>query len=353
MECILCEVIKLPSEFPPENVTEKCRHPPIACLRCTVSSIENLSQCPHPECQHTVQLSDEKPQLFQALLRELFKEYETNDEDADEEAFDTQEHPVLAKGILTVALLTGESFAVPFDPEMEVLELKRRIHEQLNHPVDKQKLIYKEVELKDYEGDKRCKLSDFRCKPNSTLSLVIMLFAVPDKFNHVIFDLYWRFPSTGLDFLDASCLMYNGSVYTDCADFSNNNPNAAVCHSGDMIDDKSKTGHHTISIKLKELPASMTHLFFTLSAWDSPDISRYPNPSLKFYEAENPTKDLCQTTFTHARNSEAVIMCSLSRKGNGQWKIFSFGKLSAGNAANYKPLLESIDELFTQAFYAL
>ncbi|XP_053378325.1 uncharacterized protein LOC128548049 isoform X2 [Mercenaria mercenaria] len=42
MECILCEVIKLPSEFPPENVTEKCRHPPIACLRSSHASSHTL-----------------------------------------------------------------------------------------------------------------------------------------------------------------------------------------------------------------------------------------------------------------------------------------------------------------------
>ncbi|XP_053390664.1 uncharacterized protein LOC128553508, partial [Mercenaria mercenaria] len=202
----------------------------------------------------------------------------------------------------------------------------------------------------DQVGDKNSRLADFSCKPNSTVSLVVLLFAVPENFNHVVFDLYWGFPSTGPDYLDASCLMYNGSNYSTRADYCHRDPIDAVCHSGDIMDRKLKRGHHTISIKLKELPDSMTHLFFTLSAWRSPDISRYPNPSLKFYEAVNPTKDLCETTFTHARNSQAVIMCSLSRKGNGQWKIFSFGTLSAGNAMGYTPLLKTIQELLTQGF---
>ena len=109
------------------------------------------------------------------------------------------------------------------------------------------------------------------------------------------------------------------------------------------MDHVNRKGHHTIEVRLKELPSSVTHLFFTLSAWNSPTIAHYPSPSLKF-SASNKSKDLCATTFTHARHSQAVIMCYAARSGL-QWKIFECGTLSAGNAKNYKPLVLKIQSI--------
>ena len=186
------------------------------------------------------------------------------------------------------------------------------------------------------------RLSDYNIKAFHTIHLMVLLYAIPSHFNHVIFDLFWGYPVRGRDYLDASCLVFSGKTYVNVVDYrSRVFLNNSIWHSGDVMDDVNRKGHHTIEVRLKELPASVTHLFFTLSAWDSPTIAQYPNPSLKFFEASNKSKDLCNTSFTHAIHSQAVIMCSVVR-GGGQWKIFGCGTPSAGNAKNYKPLISTI-----------
>lgn len=192
-------------------------------------------------------------------------------------------------------------------------------------------------------------LSNNNIPPFATLYLVVLLYAIPDAFDHVVFDLFWGYPSNGRDYLDASCLVYQGTKFLNLADFRLRGING-INHSGDVMDEVKRIGHHTIHVYLKRLPNNVTHLFFTLSAWRSPNIARYPNPSLKFFEASNTEKDLCNTTFTHAGNSQAVIMCSVSKNSHGRWEIYESGKLSAGNAKNYDPLKNTISGLIKSGF---
>ena len=203
--------------------------------------------------------------------------------------------------------------------------------------------------FQDYqESGQRSLLSHFSVKPNSTIQLVVLLFAIPSNFDHVVFDLFWGYPTSGRDYLDASCLMFNGTSYYGRCDYRCRHKYQAISHSGDLMDNVNKIGHHTINVSLLSLPSDITHLFFTLSAWNSPNISRYPNPSLRFYEQANPDKDLCKTTFQHAAYSQAVIMCSVSKGKYNRWEIFENGKLSAGNAKNYEPLKSTIQSLIRQ-----
>lgn len=212
-------------------------------------------------------------------------------------------------------------------------------------------------------------------KSNATVCLVVCLYSIPDDLDHVTFDLFWGYPIEntqpfssntssflkGLlggvaftstcftrDYLDASCMMFRKTKYSGTVDFSNRKQ-PGIEHSGDVMDDKNRIGHHTIDLHLKKIPTDITHLFFTLSAWSSPTISKFPNPSLKFYDASNKEKDLCSTSFTHANSSQAVIMCSLSKK-SGRWQIYKSGKLSAGNANNYAPLVATIENLISDGF---
>lgn len=202
-------------------------------------------------------------------------------------------------------------------------------------------------------------------KSNSKICLVVCLYEIPEYFDHVVFDLYWGLPMTEteswfsflgyeknkeyrVDFLDASCLMFCGLDHYKTIDFRQSFE-PSVVHSGDRIDDASKTGHHTIDVHISKIPHDVTHLFFTLSAWNSPSISKYPNPSLNFFKASNHQNNLCKTSFSHAGNSQAVIMCSVS-KPYGRWKIFESGKLSAGNAKDYDPLEETITKLIASGY---
>jgi len=171
------------------------------------------------------------------------------------------------------------------------------------------------------------------------------MYAIPKNCNHVTFDLSWCFPEGKCDALDASCLIFSGKTCLGIVDYCQTEyAKKSVWHSGDALDAVKKTGRHTIDAKMKDIPSSVTHLFFTLSAWNSPTLAHYRNPCLKFYEASNRESDLCQTTFSHALDSPAVIMCSVERVGE-QWKIFECGTMSSGNAKDYEPLKSSIQKL--------
>ena len=174
-----------------------------------------------------------------------------------------------------------------------------------------------------------------------------MLYEISDpSLDHTIFDLFWGYPSSGCDFLDASALFYSGACYQGLVDFCNRSF-TGVSHSGDVMDDSKRLGHHTIDVKLKSLPATVDKLFFTLSAWNSPNISKYKHPSLRFFDAKEPNKQLCSDQMQNAAYSQAIIMCSLS-KINGAWKVCSLRTPSAGNAADYSPLQQKIAGIISQ-----
>ena len=190
------------------------------------------------------------------------------------------------------------------------------------------------------------RLADYSVQAGSKLYLLILLYSVPKNFNHVVFDLYWNYPSGGCDYLDASCLAFSGTSHHGTCDFNRRvKLNSSVVHSGDVMNHQLRRGHHTIDVKLQQIPSHITHLVFTLSAWESPTIRHFPNPSLKFFEASNRNKDLCSTSFSHAVHSQAVVMCSVVRGSSGGWNIYRSGKTSAGNAMEYEPLIQTIQGL--------
>ena len=174
----------------------------------------------------------------------------------------------------------------------------------------------------------------------------MVLYEINESLDHAIFDLFWGYPESGCDYLDASVLIYSGQSFQGLVDYSHRTYNG-VSHSGDIMDAAKRLGHHTINVKLKSLPAAVDKLFFTLSAWNSPNISKFKSPSLRFFDAKAPNKQLCSDQMDHAAYSQAIIMCSLS-KINGQWKVFSLRTLSAGNAMNYSPLQQKISGIITQ-----
>lgn len=203
-----------------------------------------------------------------------------------------------------------------------------------------------------HSGSKLATLQDYAVQPFSTLHLIVVLYEISDSLDQTIFDLFWGYPSSGCDFLDASVLIYSGYQLQKIVDFRQrmqlaSSFSGAVSHSGDVMDDSKRLGHHTINVKLKSLPASTDKLFFTLSAWNSPNISKYKNPSLRFFDAKEPNKQLCSDQMQNAAYSQAIIMCSLS-KIDGSWKVFSLRTPSAGNAKNYSPLQQTIGGIILQ-----
>ncbi|XP_052688510.1 uncharacterized protein LOC128167052 [Crassostrea angulata] len=340
--CKQCGIEKLSNEFPSVTVSDECDHPPLECLRCVINSCQKEKKCPHPGCSVSVTPDCSTIQWFKAILNEMFREYE---------AVYTPPAPKgSGKEILNITVLNGDATQIPYYSFMTLVDLQKHIYSKLKIPPNKQKILFEDKEVQMFGSNGQpSTLSDNNIPPYATLYLVVLLYAIPEAFDHVVFDLYWGYPFSGRDYLDASCLLYQGTQFLNLADYENRYRNG-ISHSGDVMDNRKRIGHHTIHVYLKQIPSNVTHLFFTLSAWSSPNIARYPNPSLKFYEASNREKDLCKTTFTHARNSQAVVMCSVSKNSQGRWEIYESGKLSAGNASNYGPLKSTISNLIKTGY---
>lgn len=311
--------------------------------KCVVAFCREELKCPHPGCSSSVPPNSETIQLFEAILSEMFHEYE---------AVYTPPAPYEPeKEVLNITVLNGDATQIPYDPKITMPDVRTQIQKKLKIPPTKQKILFEDKEVEFFNPNGlQLTLSDLKIPPNATLYLVVLLYEIPEAFNHVIFDLHWGYPSSGKDFLDASCLVYTGTEFLSVVDFRRTYDPIGITHSGDVMDNVNQIGHHTIRVALKTIPSNVTHLFFTLSAWRCPNIARYPNPSLKFYEASNTKTDLCKTTFTHAGNSQAVVMCSVSKNSQGKWDIFESGELSPGNAIDYEPLKRTISNLIQTGY---
>ncbi|EDO37746.1 predicted protein [Nematostella vectensis] len=338
MKCEKCQLSKLHREFPPDNMTEECDHAPLHCLRCVTEHVKANKACSQCEAKITL----DNPVYLECLstLGRLFPEVGPGE-------FINIPVPSGEQPTLTVAMMGGETTVIPYNPVMSIAELKLKISQNIRVDRLKQRLMYNDTELKENKGSG--KLSEFGVPPYATISLIVVLYEIPESFDQVIFDLYWGYPSHGQDYLDASVLLYSGNCFLEVLDFRHQKCNVspgAIRHSGDVMDDNNRLGHHTINVTLKSIPPHINKLFFTLSAWNSPNISKYKNPSLKFYDASYPDKQLCSDSMEHAAYSQAIIMCSLC-KIDEVWKVFSLRKISQGNAKNYGPIQTTIGNIIS------
>ena len=189
------------------------------------------------------------------------------------------------------------------------------------------------------------RLNDYDVQPNSTIYLLVLLYEVPEDFDDVKFKLSWEYPNRGIEFLDASVFLYKGSRVLEIVDYKNKNNKAgkapAVKHSGDVRNDDERKCHQTIDVSMKSLPSSVDRLAFTLSAFTSPDISKFRNLSLQFYDARCPRKQLCDDKMDEVTSSQAVVMCFLT-KTNKKWRVVSVKHPSRGNVLDYGPLKDAI-----------
>ena len=181
------------------------------------------------------------------------------------------------------------------------------------------------------------------------MELLILMVALEEGTapKQVRFDLHWGYPATGRDYLDATCMLCSeGGNVEATLDYQQRLATGAK-HSGDQMDDAKKTGHHVIDLDLPNLPANIVSALFILSAWNSPTISHYPNPSVSLYEPTKPEKVLSTYVFSQAANSQAVIMCALVRRGpaSRSFDVQQVGVLCGGNAKQYDGIKAAIKTL--------
>ncbi|VDI21381.1 Hypothetical predicted protein [Mytilus galloprovincialis] len=333
MACIVCNEEKLSKEFAPYNASDNCDHPCLTCLRCLVRSVVESGKCAYPGCSQEIHNNCDVIVLFQDMLAKMFISYEVTHSPKGVVAND--------KSFVNVLCLTGNSAKIKYTPYMTVYDFKCHVSQAMRVNPKKQKILYGDTEIETYSPDNRLKtLAEYGVKPNTTICMVRLLYSISEDLNHVVFDLSWSFP----DYLDASCLMFSQTTFYQVCDYANKNPHQCIAHSGDIMDNYHKMGHHKIDVSLHKIPPEVTHLFFTLSAWRRPNLAKYKDPSLQFYEASRPVESLCKTSFSHANESQAVIMCSVSR-ANSKWTIYELGKLTPGNAKRYDPIKETIRDL--------
>jgi stress response protein SCP2 len=177
--------------------------------------------------------------------------------------------------------------------------------------------------------------------------LIVVLYNITraESIKNLTFDLFWGYPANGTqDYLDGSCLLYVGDAFFRKYDYASvyypSFPH--MRHSGDLMDNATKRGHQRITAKLDQLPAEVTQLYFVLSSFKSPTIGHFQTPSFKLTDETQPDKALCTYQLEQAANSQAVIMCCVSRVGQGMWQVIQVGRLSNGNAENYDPIEYSI-----------
>ncbi|PKC02218.1 kinase-like protein [Rhizophagus irregularis] len=243
-----------------------------------------------------------------------------------------------------VVLLNGQKYAFQYNQVKNISELRKEIKKKLSVDEEsKQKLIYKGVELQD-QVITPCTLQYYEIEPGSHIQLIIVLYT--ESIKSLIFDSFWGYPANGTqDYLEGSCLLYIGDVlfrkYDYISAFYPSFPH--IKHSGALMDNTNKRGHQRITAKLDKLPPEITQLYFVLSSFKSPTIGHFKAPSFKLIDETQP-EPLCSYQLEQAAESQAIIICCISRVGQGMWEVIQIGKLSKGNVENYDPIEKSITE---------
>ncbi|RUP51298.1 hypothetical protein BC936DRAFT_148834, partial [Jimgerdemannia flammicorona] len=315
MRCTRCSTDKLSIEFPQSPITDACEHIPTNCLRCLSARFKASSVVPGytgktcPECH--MPLSDRDWIRFMEAIQDsdfvvdmakigvvtgargVSPSIASHSTAGPLASYlgSVNNLPSSMDGVFYVVLLTGENFSFSLNAIRSVQALKIALQTKTKVEPLKQKLIFEGKDLDEYPQNS---LAAYGIGSGSYVQLIIVLYAITptSKIRNVIFRLYWGYPAHGADYLD---------------------------------------GHHEIIADLANLPQDVQHLYFVLSAWKSPTIGHFPNPSFQMFDKEKPTKQLCQYCIEKAANSQAVILCCVSRTRQG-WEVKVDGRLSAGNA---------------------
>ncbi|PKY45294.1 hypothetical protein RhiirA4_401036 [Rhizophagus irregularis] len=352
MKCSQCKGDKLSKEFPPTTVTERCNHIPSYCLRCLVKNLDltntNQKSRKCPECPEKI-TAEELKLLTLAWDKAPFK----IDVDSIGKVKQTQNTNAAdgnIKGEIYVVLLNGQKCTFQYNQIKNIPVLRQEIRKKLNVDEGKQKLIFNGAELQDRKaGGVPNTLQDLNIGPGSHIQLIVVLYNITraESIKNLTFDLFWGYPANGTqDYLDGTCLLYVGEVFFRKYDYASvfypSFPH--MKHSGDLMDNANKRGHQRITAKLDQLPAEVTQLYFVLSSFKSPTIGHFKTPSFKLIDETQPDKPLCSYQLEQAAESQAVIMCCVSRVGQGMWQVIQIGKLSRGNAEDYDPIEYSIGQ---------
>lgn len=108
-------------------------------FQCVVAFCRKELKCPHPGCSSSVSPNSQTIQWFEAILNEMFREYE---------AVYT---PLVLKGpgkeILNITVLNGDATQIPYDPTMTMSDVRTQIQKELKIQPTKQKILFEDKEV--------------------------------------------------------------------------------------------------------------------------------------------------------------------------------------------------------------
>jgi len=189
----------------------------------------------------------------------------------------------------------------------------------------------------------------------------VVVEAEANALDDVLLSLSWTFPRRRLsgqgdrevDYLDGSCLIYAEDRLLEVVDYrgpqsihgervssasgwsAGSGDRAAIVHSGDVMSDYG--GKHALRLRLSMLPASVTDCIFTLSAYNSRDLSKFVAPSMRIFDETCPEHLLSVYSVADAGTSSAVVVCTLTREG-ASWSVRAHNRLAEATVRDYAPM---------------
>jgi len=293
-------------------------------LKCCLELLKVAQKCPECSCDVT-----------EGALKQLKVSWQDISGEFDALTAPTEkEVKVGDDSLLYISMIDGQTIDIRIPLTATVNALKAKIQTALKVNSSKQCLVYNGKDLKGTDA-----LSSV--KNGATIQLLIVMLDGSElaKLSAVNFDLSWGYPLLGRDYLDGSCLAFAGKTLVGTADYANRSSVDGLRHSGDMIDDRLRLGHHVITVDLTKLPAHVTHLYFTLSAFSTTRMGDFPTSSVRVFQPSDSSKELSGYVLPPNCNYRAVVMCCLVRAQ--PWKVMRLGKMCDGNASNYRPIVDT------------
>jgi stress response protein SCP2 len=199
------------------------------------------------------------------------------------------------------------------------------------------------------------KLAKYQLDGGDILTAVALLVEVDTGVQRLRFELQWDNPQGKEDYLDGSCFLYEHANFVKVVDFQhrhsgiearNDRGEYAATHTGDKRLDKGWS--HGIEVLTSAIPAHVTHLFFSLSAYSSPTIGAFPNPGVEIFEpmVDGAVRPLGGYGIERAGDQQAVVMCAMYRRPLG-WRVAEVEQFCAGNAKEYAGILATCQGIVT------
>jgi len=115
--------------------------------------------------------------------------------------------------------------------------------------------------------------------------------------------------------------------------------NGAVKSAGMSFDRTKRQGKFSFKIEVDNLPPNTTDLFFAVSAPMLGDIGKHGHISVALLDDDDHGHEVVVSKLPHTVDTEAVIMCCISRGGRGSLYFGSYHSACDGNAMDYRPLI--------------